>query len=308
MKNNPWEELKNITIKRVNPKLKFNIFWAKSLEGKYCFLIRLDKAVFKKQKLNLKEIKIVYSDEYKNELLFILKDFSNWEIFKILCDDLVQNAFLLKTEEELIKKVYERLREWKNLLKSEQNMRLSFEEQMGLFAELKTIQEILIKKIKLETTLTMWRGPERELQDFLCENSVLEIKSTLTSKGNTATISSVFQLETVKKKLFLVFYSLSTSDKGESITDIVNSIEKMIYDEEIKIEFLKKLFNIGYDINEDEYIKFKIDDIKFYDVRENFPKLNSKDIAPQIKEIKYKIDLSECKEFEINKIILEENL
>lgn len=136
----------------------------------------------------------------------------------------------------------------------------------------------------------------------------LEVKSTLSSKGSIITISSAFQLETTKNNLFLIFYSLSQTQNGESISDIINYIDKKIKNEEIKIKFYKKLFNIGYNLTETEYDKFRIDKINYYKITDNFPKISSKNLDLRIKEVKYKIDLTFCDSFKVSKKNLEENI
>ena len=306
MKNNPWKNLKNNSIKRVNFNIPFDIFWAKNSLEQYCYLIRLSNNITLK-KINFKEIQVLYQNGILNELLIILNDSNNWEIFKILCDDLAENSMLVKTEKELIEKTYERLNEWKNLLKSTYRDKLSFEEQMGLFTELKTLNNIIFPKINSDIAINFWRGADKDIQDFLCENSALEVKSTLSSKGSIITISSAFQLETTKNNLFLIFYSLSQTQNGESISDIINYIDKKIKNEEIKIKFYKKLFNIGYNLTETEYDKFRIDKINYYKITDNFPKISSKNLDLRIKEVKYKIDLTFCDSFKVSKKNLEEN-
>lgn len=307
MKNNPWENMKITSIKRISSKIPFNIFWAKDSLSRYCYLIKLKEDIPLK-KINLKEIEIIYNKDYANEFLIVLKDSKNWEIFLILCKDLIETSLLVKTEKELIEKTYERLNEWKNLLKSNYKNKLSFEEQMGLFTELNTLNNIISKKVNLTMAINSWRGAERELQDFLCEKSAIEVKSTISSKGNTVTISSLHQLESVKEKFFLIFYSLSQGMNGETITNLVEKIDKKIDTEEAKMLFYKKLLNVGYDLLEEDYEKFIIDKVEFYQITEEFPKITSKDLDSRIKEVKYKINLTECASFKVTEETVEENI
>lgn len=307
--NNPWERLRNSSQKRIK-SLNFNIFWAKTFNGQYAYLIKFSQHT-KIPKVNLDQIKLldeVYNDEY--QFLLVLNDKSNWETFKKFCDDLTEISVIAETEQKFVELISERLKQWKKLFKSENNKVMSLEEQMGLFTELKSLETIFFKKYG-EKSIINWRGAEKDVQDFLFENSAVEIKSTISSKGHVITISSLDQLESHKSNLFLIVYSLTISTNkqvGENISDIVEKLRDLIEDDKIDNEFCDKLFKVGYNIVEKEYTRFIIDNIEYYKIEGEFPRLKIEYIDSRIKEIKYKIDLSYCSEYSTTANKLEENL
>lgn len=298
VKNNPWETLSKGKVLRVNGLFKHDIYWGKDDIERCALLFKLKNKLENTPKIILKGIIFKY-DTLTDQMGFILKNNENREIFKILCDDLI---FISKNEEKekiMIKKIVKRLIAWKSLLDKYEKRELSLEEQMGLFTELKTLEEIIIPRLGLFQGIESWTGPERDNQDFLCINSAIEIKSCITSKGRVATISNSNQLVTSKEKLYLIHYTLTPFENGESILSYIQNINQLISDEEIRNKFLIKLSQfIGLSQEDENLIKFKVDDCKIYIVSDMFPRIDTTLCDKRIKNIKYSIDLEQCKEFE----------
>ncbi|MEG0236272.1 MAG: PD-(D/E)XK motif protein [Cetobacterium sp.] len=301
MMNNPWKDLDNYKMKRVSSKGKFDIYWLKDLKGNYCLNFRIENAFKNFKSVETKELKTSFSDD---NLVIILKDSSNWEIFKVFCDDLVLSSEELLDSNKISPKLYSRINEWKDLLQGKLRKILSLEEQMGLFSEVLTLKELILTN---SGNINSWRGPDKDSQDFLCNNCSIEVKSCLSSKRRLATISSKYQLETEKKNLFMIFYSLTKTEKGLNLKQLIDETLKLIKIESDRTIFLKKLLELGYSFEETEYFSFIVDSKTYFDINENFPKLISSNIDNEIVEVKYKIDLSLCNEFLINeKKVLEE--
>lgn len=294
MMNNPWKDLDNYKMKRVSSKSKFDIYWLKDLKGNYCLNFKIENAFKNFKDIETKEMKTSFSDD---NLVIILKDSLNWEIFKVFCDDLVLSSEELLDSNKVSQKLYNRINEWKDLLQGKLKKILSLEEQMGLFSEVLTLKELILVN---GGNVNSWRGPDKDSQDFLCNNCAIEVKSCLSSKRKLATISSKYQLETEKQKLFMIFYSLTKIEDGLNLNQLINETLNLIKIESEKTIFLKKLLEIGYSFEETEYFSFNVDSKSYFDINEKFPKLISTSIDSEIVEVKYKIDLSLCNEFLIN--------
>lgn len=294
MMNNPWKDLDNYKMKRVSSKSKFDIYWLKDLKGNYCLNFKIENAFKNFKDIETKEMKTSFSDD---NLVIILKDSLNWEIFKVFCDDLVLSSEELLDSNKVSQKLYNRINEWKDLLQGKLKKILSLEEQMGLFSEVLTLKELILVN---GGNVNSWRGPHKDSQDFLCNNCAIEVKSCLSSKRKLATISSKYQLETEKQKLFMIFYSLTKIEGGLNLNQLINETLNLIKIESEKTIFLKKLLEIGYSFEETEYFSFNVDSKSYFDINEKFPKLISTSIDSEIVEVKYKIDLSLCNEFLIN--------
>lgn len=291
---NPWKDLDKYKMKRVSSKSKFDIYWLKDLKGNYCLNFKIEHAFKNFNTIETKEIKTFSSDD---NLVIILKDSSNWEIFKVFCEDLFLSSEKLLDPNKISQKLYNRINEWKDLLQGKLKKILSLEEQMGLFSEILTLKELVLIN---GGNANSWRGPDKDSQDFLCNNCAIEVKSCLSSKRRLATISSKYQLETEKQNLFMIFYSLTKTEEGLNLKQLISETLKLIETESEKIIFLKKLLEVGYSFEEIEYFSFIVDSKSYFDINERFPKLISSNIDSEIVEVKYKIDLSLCNEFLIN--------
>ncbi|MGL5780107.1 PD-(D/E)XK motif protein [Cetobacterium sp.] len=299
--NNPWLELNDRKQKRINEYINHNIYWAKDDLGNYCVLFTIKDCFTNFKSFESKQLK---AKSNKDNLVIMLKNTEGWEIFKLFCEDLVTTINKLNTNIDILNTLEVRIEEWKKLFVGQIKRQLSFEEQMGLFSELDFLEKIILKNNK---TIECWRGPEKNLQDFLCFNCAIEIKSSITSEKKLATISSINQLETDKQNLYLIYYSLTQDKAGESVQDIIIRILQNL-NEVDKVSFQKKILGYGYNFEENNYSKFIIDSMLCFDAKdEKFPKLKSKDIPKEIVSIKYKININECSNFkiEINSILEE---
>ncbi|MGL6121400.1 MAG: PD-(D/E)XK motif protein [Fusobacteriaceae bacterium] len=295
MINNPWSDLEKFKMKRANNTSKFDIYWAKDAQGNYCLLLKIKKAFLNFENIITKNLETKFS---KDDLVIIHKDTTNSDIFKIFCDDIIVTVEKTISEELISSEIYNRIIQWKDLLQGNMKKILSTEEQIGLFGELLTLKQVILEN---EKNIDSWRGPEKDIQDFLCSNCAIEVKSCLSSKNKIITISSKNQLETEKKHLFIIQYCLTIQKEGINLNELVLSTLNLLYSDIDKVSFFKKLLELGYSFDEKNYHSFIVDSENYFEVTENFPKLNSKDLDQRIIEVKYKIDLNRCDEFKITK-------
>lgn len=301
---NPWERMTNGTKRRVEFDTKHDFFWITSYEGQYGFYIKLIISSSKKAKFDicLRGIEIVSKtrDEFI-ELFFILEKNADWEIFYVLCRDLISTIDTYEEDSERLFQLINRLKRWQHLLLNKEQLGMPVEKQMGLFSELYCLINVIAPYKGYCVAIDSWVGPYKDKQDFILEKTAVEVKSHRVSKGNYANISSVDQLVTEKEKLYIISYGLTISETGYSIDDLYNKI----IDELSKnnIESLKmKLFEAGWILNYDGHRKerFLIDSQTIYFVGDNFPKVKRSGLDYRIKDLRYKIDLSQCQEYVIN--------
>ena len=304
MKNskNPWEGMEPARRRRVNELYKkFECYWVTGYDGKYGFLIE-SKDFFdaKTKKIKLKGITVINENtDDSSSLLLFLKKKEDWDLFLDLCNSL--------SSASNISAVQVRLGRWQKFLQRERNKAMTREMQMGLFTELACLKEVLEPKIGIKQAINAWVGPDSDKQDFLLDDFILEIKSYRTSKTPVAHISSAGQLYSEKEPIYVILYALMDSEKGASISDLIDEIELIISEDEINEELIEvfnsKLDNYGYipDFdNETSLIKFKIDNSSVYHVTDDFPKLTPLDIPLQITSLQYGIDLSKCSDYLVN--------
>ncbi|WP_215113358.1 PD-(D/E)XK motif protein [Exiguobacterium sp. s63] len=304
---NPWDEMNRGSEKLVNPNSNYDFFWGVEYNGDYALYVSLNEIYdFPKQSIDLKDIDIKFYNDNgtsKYQCVFVLKQKSEWELFYRLCEDLIAVSFNSKDEKQLIIRLQSRLKRWHELFKKGNKNKLTVETQMGLFAELFFLKQYLLPELGSEDSLRSWVGQDGDKQDFVFEKSVIEIKSYVTTKGEKITISSKDQLFSNKKFLYLGTFSLSQTANGKKVSDLINVIKNFIRDEgkvELIEEFDKKLWEIGYSpliYKDEDLISFNLDAIKFYEIKEDFPRLLPQDIPSEIVSLQYKIDMTSLTDY-----------
>lgn len=310
---NPWITMRENTERRVDINFNYDLFWIVDLDGRYGFCIK-SKAIFDNvtNNINLKGITVkrILDSADISSLYLILNKKEDCEIFLALCQDLINTANRYDDNEKIILEVEERLKRWQQLLKNNNYDELTIERQMGLFSELVCLKNIVAEEVGIREAVISWVGPDFDKQDFLMDSAVIEVKSYRSSKGEVVSISSLQQLESPKTPLYLVAYGLTTSERGLSALDIIESINKQIDDEWIREKFENKLFEYGFIngiSNKHRLYKFIVDSEKVYSISNLFPRIQRKDVMGEIVSVKYSIDLSQCTIYEtnVNKIFKE---
>ena len=304
MINNPWEDMGVSTKRRVDGlDRKFECSWVVDYYGKYGYLIE-SGSIFEDStsQLRLKGVTVTSQNIKGNsQLLFLLEEKENWQIFFALCTDLTSASHNQDSDKNFILAVQARLKRWQDLLKLTQGKSMSREMQMGLFTELTCLKDMLEPRIGIKQAITSWVGPEADKQDFLLDECILEVKSYRTSKTQAANISSLGQLYSEKEPIYLISYALTTSENGQSINDLIGEIELLIGegDDGLIEAFNIKLDGYGYvpDMPDRPLLKFIVDSEKAYHVSDEFPKFIPTDAPPEIFNLKYAVDLSKCGQF-----------
>lgn len=302
---NPWASMEVNSERRVDININYDLFWIVDLEGRYGFCIKSEKlSSDDKDIISLKGITVKKINENGifSRLYLILNKKEDWEIFLNLCQDLINTANKYDDDEKIISAVENRLKRWQQLLKSDVYNGFTIERQMGLFSELLCLKNNISNEFGIKDAIISWVGPNFDKQDFLTASCVIEVKSYITTKGEIVNISSLQQLQSPKTPLYLVAYGLTVSERGLSVCDIIESIMKQIDNEWLRENFEIKLFEYGYILgvsNKHKMYKFIVDSEKVYQVTELFPKVERQDVMKQIVSVKYAIDLSQCREFEV---------
>lgn len=302
----PWSGMAESTRRRVEIISNHDVYWITDIQGCYGIFIA-SKDAFKSTKsaISLNGISVIKrnSELGHGELILLLSEKVNAEIFNKLCEDLISTINQHQENDAMVSAIEIRLQRWQELLKRSGDFGMSIEMQTGLFSELSFIKDILIPKIGEEQAINAWVGPDFDKQDFLLDHAVVEIKSYRTSKGQLVSISSAEQLYCEKQPLYLVSYGLTQSDNGNSVSSLSESIKQIL---SIKSKLLFDVFNLkltdyGYipELENEPYKGFLVDNTKFFRVNATFPKLTPPIIPSQIPRVKYSIDLSACEEFEI---------
>lgn len=304
MPENPWAGMPYNSKRRIEEWSERNLFWITDIKGGYGFNIHSSEPFDDSSaKLRLKGIDIAKRNtDAGADFFLVLSRNDDWQIFQVLCSDLISAATNTTSDRAMISAIEARLRRWQQLLKSDLQRQLTIETQMGLFSELLCLRDVIAPQIGLGNAVRKWGGPDSDKQDFVCDASAVEVKSYVSSKGPNVTISSAQQFWSDKENLYLIVYGLSQSDTGESIEDLDKDILALLERDDAARElFEAKVGQYGFvpELNTGELVKFVADAQRFYLIAESFPRIDPGQLAGEITAVKYAIDLARCVRFEV---------
>ena len=290
--------------RRVDSNIEHNLFWITDVSGKYGLYIK-SASEFASTELDIKlrGIALIKRNfENAGELYLVLKKNEDWELFLVLCRDIISTCSASLVNEKMINAVETRLRRWQVFLMQNNDISISYEKQMGLFAELQFLKNVLIPAYGSITSLTAWNGPVADKQDFSLPKVSIEVKSYRSSNGSIVTISSAHQLLSNNKPLYLIAYGLTEDLNGSSIQDVIQELTAYFESESVQTlqKFEKSIMDFGYmpGVNYDQMYKFRVDGYTAYLVKDDFPRIVPGDIASEIVGVNYSIDLALCNRFE----------
>ena len=302
----PWDGMDTSSRRRVALQTLHDVHWVTDINGRCGILIQLRSSFDSEvSTISLNGIEVLKrnSNHGNGELILLLNRKEDSQIFYKLCEDLISTMELFEDNDAMISALEVRLQRWQELLKKSGNYLMPIELQMGLFAELTFLKNNLFQEIGLEQSVHSWVGPDFDKQDYLLDNAVVEIKSYRTSKGEEVSISSAQQLYSGKQPLYLIAYGLTRSDNGLSILDLVVEIQEML---STKSKLITDIFNLkivdyGFvpELQNEPYAGFLIDTARIFKVANDFPRITPLMIPKEVTRLKYTIDLSGCKDYEV---------
>lgn len=233
-----------------------------------------------------------------------LKNSGEWPYFKLTCQVLIQTLeerFSVNAEDTLIQ-VARILKKCNTFFKSPP-VGLSNSKAKGLIGELLFLKTYIAPKTGWNHALNTWKGPTGTPQDFVVDDTVIEIKTTEAAKSNRITISNAEQLSTKQAQGFLFVQTLSSgvSHSANSITlnSLVENIEADILKAGGDTGFFRVYLNqLGYLKSEEEARRpYQVLNATFYALKEGFPRITPDSLPPGIIDVKYIIDLNSCQKY-----------
>lgn len=233
-----------------------------------------------------------------------LKDKKDWAIFKFMCQVLIQSIEKsYSTDSEFV------LDQIKIILKrcstffKKKPTELTKKVAMGLIGELLFLMNYVAPKTGWDCALYCWKGPTGDPQDFVVEDTVIEIKTTEAAKKNSITVSNSEQLSSHDSKGYLFVQSLSggVPPKGDVITlhSLVSKTEAKIEEATGDKSLLEVYLNqLGYIPDAGEaHRPYQVLESTFYALDPDFPKITTDMLPYGVTSIKYTIDLNLCQKY-----------
>jgi hypothetical protein len=257
---------------------------------------------------NLKDIKLEeIRDPRKQDrkiLIFKLLNISHKEVFSILCEDLMLNIGKIDSNRSLATTLLERFQKWKSLFDKVNSPGLTAEQQHGLYAELFLLRKMLNSKLNEAMQIVKsWVGPSKQIKDFQIGPVAIEVKCTTGNNHQRIHINGERQLDISNlEALYLYHLSVELRQKnGETLVSLVTDIQNLLNDN------LNALSRFESAIMEAGYFKHHRDLYEqtgyivrtefFYGVRDEFPRIEEKDLRLGVGDVKYSIIASDCADF-----------
>ena len=308
-----WDELREAEKRaeriRIVPDHKLDLFVGFSDLGNRTFILESSELFSDKiETYNFENIRIE-SEVFEGYERLTLELRSNElkDLFTSICIDLVNASEAAETLPGAISILFTRLSRWAQLLKERKNRGLSETEQLGLLGELSFLCSMIDEtSINKSILIRGWRGPEGDTKDTSIGSITTEIKAKLNSSRNHIQISSLDQLETLERELYLAVYYFSPAESGNSLASLTESIIfKLGVNTSEASDFLRKLFLTGYDSNA-EYAHFLYNNTQttFYKVADNFPRLVRSELSPAIVKASYELDCTQIVKHEVERSTL----
>jgi hypothetical protein len=224
------------------------------------------------------------------------------EIFGRLCQDLV-DATRDATPENGGDAILRRLSRWRKLLEVGQRTTLSETELRGLIGELWFLRSVALDRVGVDAAVKGWVGPLDAPQDFVLGETVVEIKTS--SPGvQKVSISSLQQLDAGSAPLYLGVIWVAPADQNTadafSAAQLVRWLRDAVEASPVAgVEFELRLAEAGYaDHEEYERIWYRVTQARYFQVRDDFPRLIREGAPAGMLEATYIIDLGACGVYE----------
>ena len=207
--------------------------------------------------------------------------------------DLIGVTAASASPDQSVVRIVRRLEAWQACLRIRQRG-LTREEQAGLIGEL-VVALLAAEENDLAQALDVWLGPLDALHDFQNAGVAIEVKTTV-GVSQEIRISRLDQLNSRGlESLLLARVRLQEAPTGRTLPEFVAAIRTTLSEKfpNAVASFEDKIMRAGYlDADSDLYGSMRTipDDIRFFQVTEEFPRLAREKLPPAIVEAAYSLD------------------
>ncbi len=231
-----------------------------------------------------------YKINDKYAINFSLEDNQYEDLFYIFCNDMIDSS-RYTTIDKGYSFLVNRYEKWKGFSNTTRKFLSEFEIK-GLLGELFFMKNHLFKLYGVSKTISGWTGTEPTKKDFSYDDVWFEIK---TVSKDTIYISSLEQLES-NNIGYLVVYSiekLSPEANEVSLNKLANEILSIVENANDLSQLMLKFAEIGYYMEDyyDSYV-YRFASTNYYEVNQNFPKIDKQSLPSAISNVKYEIIIS----------------
>lgn len=310
-KENPWNDIKtpaeDLSVRQIKFSKHLPLYWGKDSSGHCVFIYEMSEdgaEIFQKNTVSIHGLKIDYSllsTTGNQGLILVLEKHVDQDLFYSLCDTLIHELSEVSDPLVGLSVALSQIKRWKAFMAGKKGRVLSAEEVMGLFSELKFLQQMLGEMKTGLDALEAWQGPETSHQDFIFSDTAVEVKSLSGRERNAVKISSEDQLESLSSNLFLKVFRLVDMPESKasiSLNELVNAVEGMLTEAEAIEMFDTKLAKAGYvQMHAYDKPKFIVAEEQTYRVESEFPRIVRSELHTGLTRVGYEIKLESIRDF-----------
>ncbi|WP_406478495.1 PD-(D/E)XK motif protein [Streptomyces platensis] len=232
------------------------------------------------------------------ELQVILTANELREVFNPLVADVADTARAASAAPEALAAAVERFGRWQDLLRTVSRDGLSVEARRGLHGELLVLGNVLLASMSQSEAVEAWTGPRGSNQDFQLPEVAIETKASIAKRPRSIRIASERQLDdTGTPALLLALAELDErrGGTGESLNWRVGEIRQQLTSPAARTRFDGLLIQAGYlpghrDLYEEP--RYTLRELRFWHVREGFPRLVESDLPEGVGDCTYHVSTS----------------
>lgn len=309
---NPWQQIgvptDDYNVRLVTESGNIPLYWGRDTAGHYLFAVELvgdHAAEFRKEGTSVHGINVdlrKFGSDAEQGLVLTLEKQVDADLFFGLCKTMVSSLNPVEDSATALAVALAHIRRWKAFLAGKKSRLLSPEELRGLFGELLFLRWLYQNRLDQLTSLEAWNGPNGAHQDFIFQNTAVEIKVLSGRERNTVRISSEDQLEALCDYIYLLTFRLAEmpdSDQAVSLNQLVRKVESELCQEEAVDLFFQRLGAYGYvEMAEYDSPKFLLKSRSCYQVGKKFPRLIRSEMPEGVVRVSYEIELEKIIEFE----------
>ncbi|MFF4471885.1 PD-(D/E)XK motif protein [Streptomyces sp. NPDC001599] len=234
--------------------------------------------------------------EYELQVILTANDLS--EVFNPLVADVADVAKAAPDATEALSAAVERFGRWQDLLRAVSRDGLSVEARRGLYGELLMLGDVLFAELSQPEAVEAWTGPTGTNQDFELPDVAIETKASTAKRPRSIRIASERQLDgTGTSALLLTLVQLDErrGGTGESLNRRVEHVRQQLSDPTARARFDGLLIQAGYlpghrDLYDEP--RYTLRDLRFWHVRDEFPRLVEADLPDGVGDCSYHLDVS----------------
>lgn len=288
------------SYKRINATHPLNIYIGLSGENNKSLAIITSGELEEIESSKLIKVSLFKRENNDITITFDLLDDAMKDLFYRFCADIIESLANV-TNQDIIKFIAQRWKNWISLFKNPINDVLSEIEVKGLLGELIFLNDFMFKNYGYENSLNAWMGPSLAHKDFEINDTWYEIK-TINQNSITVKISSLEQLDsTYDGNLVIITLERSNEEVASSITlnSYVDRIKSIIPSNLLPLINCKLgLAKYKYEKIYDQYV-YSLKNICQYKVNEGFPKISKNNLPLEIVRVNYEILLESIEKFKI---------